>query len=436
MQRTLAFITLFAVAVVLVTAVSSWVTWRRVSHELEREFEQRVSRVAATAAREIGPGEIAEARRRDEGTAYLALQVQLVTLRSATGVANASIVDSSGVTVVDARDTEHAEGLPSDLDSLAPASLRRALRGAATVSPPFRRMGEVLRAGLAPVRDDEGRVPGVVVIEAAPSYLGVVGHLGRTLLLVALSTVLAVLVLGLLVVRGAWSAARLERRLSRAENLAAMGRLTATLAHEIKNPLAVIRGSAQRLGRLEPEAQRMADYVVEETDRLSGTVGRYLDFARGTPDAAGSTAGGDAAATLDATLALLEGELKARQVTLERLGRLEAAPVRLDNESLKQLYLNLILNALEAMPRGGRLAVGMDERASRIEIGIADDGEGIAPDVLRRLGSPFFTTRATGTGLGLFMARRLAESAGGELRIQSAVGHGTTCTVRLPRSRA
>jgi signal transduction histidine kinase len=293
----------------------------------------------------------------------------------------------------------------------------------------------LLRAGFAPVRDETGRVLGAVAVELSPAYLPVVARLGRTLLLIAVATMLAVLLLAAIVVRGAWSAARLERRLSRAQNLAAMGRLTATLAHEIKNPLAIIRGSAQRLGRLEPEARRMADFVVEETDRLSRTVARYLDFARGS-DVGGVAETGDAAVALDATLDLLEGELRAREVTLERTGRLETAPVALDEESLKQLYLNLILNALEAMPQGGHLAVRLAERAGRIEVGIADDGAGIPAGTLKRLGSPFFTTRATGSGLGLFLVQRLAESAGGELKIQSEVGRGTTCTVRFPMKRS
>ena len=298
--------------------------------------------------------------------------------------------------------------------------------------------GELLRAGFAPVRDGTGRVLGVVAVELAPAYLPVVSRLGRTLLLIAVATMLAVLLLAAIVVRSAWSAARLERRLSRAQNLAAMGRLTATLAHEIKNPLAIIRGSAQRLGRLEPEAARMAGFVVEETDRLSRTVARYLDFARGSaPDESpGAVEAGDAAAMLRATLDLLEGESQARRVALERVVPIEAAPVALDNESLKQLYLNLVLNALEAMPEGGRLTVGIVERAGRFEVSIADDGAGIPPDVLKRLGSPFFTTKATGSGLGLSLARRLAESVGGELRIQSAVGRGTTCIVRLPKRRS
>jgi signal transduction histidine kinase len=244
---------------------------------------------------------------------------------------------------------------------------------------------------------------------------------------------LAIGVLAALVVRAAHTSARLETRLSRAENLAAMGRLTATLAHEIKNPLAIIRGSAQRLGRLAPEAQRMADYVVEESDRLTATVGRYLQFARGDVAPAG---GGDAVGALDATLALLEGELHARRVTLARAGDgPAAAPVALDNESLKQVYLNLMLNALDAMTDGGTLTVTTTARGRAVEVAVADTGTGMTPEQVRRLGEPFHTTKAQGSGLGLFLTRRLVDSAGGALAIHSAPGRGTTVTVRLPLER-
>lgn len=437
MPRNLVVVALFVLAVALATAVSAWVAWRGVAGALESEFEQRVGRIAATAAHEIGAADFADARLRTEGGGYLALEVQLVTLRASTGVANAVLLDSAAVTVVDARESGRAEGRVSALDTLAGPALRRALAGTPSVSPPYGGPGGPLRAGFAPVLDSAGRVLGAVAVEAAPAYPPVVARLGRTLALIALVTALALLLLAAVIARANRAAARLERRLSRAENLAAMGRLTATLAHEIKNPLAVIRGSAQRLGRLEPEAARMAGFVVEEADRLSRTVARYLDFARGARggDPGPGEEAGDAVAALGATLDLLEGELRARQVVLRRTPAPAAAPVRLDNESLKQLYLNLILNALDAMPKGGTLTVETAEHPGRFEVVIADDGEGIPAATLRRLGSPFFTTKASGSGLGLFLARRLAATAGGDLRIRSEVGRGTTCVVRLPRRR-
>jgi signal transduction histidine kinase len=433
LQRTPAFILLFAVAMVLATAISTWLGYRGVRTALQSEFEHRLEHMAA--AQEVTPAHIADIQRlREDANSYLDVQAHLNTLLFATGVEDVVLIDTARVTLFDSR--FHAREFElSALDTLAGPGLTRALAGQAGVSAPFQRGGRVFRAGFAPVRDRGGRVAGVVAIEAEAAYIRVLLELGRTLRAIAAATLIAIGLLAALLIRGARAAARLERRLSRAENLAAMGRLTATLAHEIKNPLAIIRGSAERLGKLDPEAQRMSEFVIEESDRLSRTVARYLQFARGTSEAA-PDAPGDAALALEATLDLLEGEMKARGVALERPDAFPAAaPVALDNESLKQLYLNLMLNALEAMEHGGRLEVAAAERSGRIEVSLTDSGPGIPAEVLRRLGSPFFTTKATGSGLGLFLAQRLAQSAGGDLKITSVVGQGTTCTVRLPRRK-
>jgi len=313
-----------------------------------------------------------------------------------------------------------------------PGALAQALSGIPVLTHGYRLDGHELRAGLAPILDGR-HVVGVLAVESRVDYIAVLAGLRRTLLLAALLSALGITVLAVVTIRVAGSAARLERRLSRAENLAAMGRLTATLAHEIKNPLAIIRGSAERLGKLDAESRRWADSVVEEADRLTRTVGRYLQFARGEDSTTGD---GDAARALGETLDLLEGEFRSRRATLARPEPApEALPVRLDNESLKQVFLNLMLNALEAIGEGGRLAVTVGERQGRVAVSFTDDGPGIPPETLRQLGHPFMTTKARGTGLGLFLSRRLVQGAGGTLDIESEVGRGTICTVLLPRAR-
>ena len=183
----------------------------------------------------------------------------------------------------------------------------------------------------------------------------------------------------------------------------------------------------------EPEAQRMSEFVIDEVDRLTHTVGRYLSFARGeeTPGEAG-----DAGAALRATLDLLEGELRARSVTLAMNDAdLAAAEVALDSESLKQVYLNLILNAVEAMPGGGRITIERAERGGHVQFSIIDTGPGMNREMLEKIRQPFFTTQAQGSGLGLFLTRRLIQSAGGTLEIASEPGCGTTCTARFPKHR-
>jgi signal transduction histidine kinase len=416
----------------LATCALAWFSYRGVRGALEAEFERRLANVAAATASQISPEDIADARSMgEEGTGWANLQVQLEALRATTGLANASLFDSLRVTVYDCRGLEYQRET-TRLDTLARAGVEAALRGRPVVTRPFDLRGIAYRAGLAPVAGRAGGVAGVVAVEGRLEYLPVLERFGRGLLLTALVITLTLAVIVVLRIRMALASERLERRLSRAENLAAMGRLTATLAHEIKNPLAIIRGSAQRLGKLDPESQRMANFIVEETDRLTRTVARYLQFARAE---AGAPEGGDAAAALAATLDLLEGDCRERGVAVERGDLAAPAPVALDHESLKQVFLNLILNALEAMPAGGRLAAGRAERGGRIGFAIGDTGPGIAPDVQRKLGEPFFTTKATGSGLGLFLTRRLVQSSGGDLEVASEPGRGTTCTVWFPRRK-
>jgi len=415
-----------------VTGLLAWVAYTGVRNALDVEFGRRLETLAGTAASQVSTTDLRDAQLLGEdGSGYLAIEVMLEELRSSTGLVSAAALDSTGTAIYDTRGLEYHHE-PSPLDSLAHGALATALAGRTALTPIYRAAGIALRAGLAPIHG-AGRTAGVVVVESRVDYLAVLDELRRSILLVTLLSALGITVLALVIVRVVGSAARLERRLSRAENLAAMGRLTATLAHEIKNPLAIIRGSAERLGKLDPGAERWAHSVVEETDRLSRTVGRYLQFARGGDETTGA---GDAAQALTETLDLLEGEFRARRATLERPAAASASlPVRLDNESLKQVFLNLMLNALEAMGEGGRLAVTAAERRGGIEVRFADNGPGIPAETLKQLGNPFISTKARGSGLGLFLSRRLVRSAGGELDIESAVGRGTTCIVRLPRRK-
>jgi len=418
----------FAMLTGMVTVTTAFVAYRGQRGAFEREFARRLQQLAELAASQISPADLADARLLGpDGNGLLALQLD--ALRSATGLANVEVEDDSGRVVYDARAGFAAAGLLSPYDSLAHAAVARARSGASAALPPFRRGPDEVRAAVT-------RVPGapgvVLVAEDLPHWGPELARLRRDLSLLAAVSVLAVAALALLVMRATASQVSLERRLSRAQNLAAMGRMTATLAHEIKNPLAIIRGSARRLAKLEPEAKAMADSVVEEVDRLSETVNRYLQFARGDGGPTGADARGDAAATLAATLDLLEAEFRSRGCALEREGAFDPATVRLDDASLKQVWLNLVQNALEATLEPGRVRVSCARDGDAVRVVIADSGPGIPAEVLARAGEPFFTTRAQGTGLGLHLSRQLVKGAGGTLELASQAGAGTTVSVRLP----
>jgi signal transduction histidine kinase len=418
----------FAVAAVAVTVGTAFVAYRGVKSAFERESAQRLRQLAELSASQLSAADLADARELGSGgTGLLNLQAQLDALAAVSGLANVAVLDDSGRVVYDVRAGLEEPGGASGYDSLAHASLVRARAGESVALPAFRRAGRETRAAAVPVAG----LPGAVLVtESAPEWGGELARLRRDLGLLAAVSVLAIAALAGLVLRASASQLALERRLSRSENLAAMGRMTATLAHEIKNPLAIIRGSAKRLARLEPEAQAMADSVVEEVDRLSATVNRYLQFARGGTPGAGT--GGDALAALAATLDLLEDEARSRGLTLARAGEPGAAPVALDDASLKQVWLNLVQNAIEALAEGGRIEVAWSRGEHRVRVTVADDGPGVPAEVRARLGEPFNTTRAQGTGLGLYLSRQLVQGAGGSLELESGPGAGTRVTVELP----
>ncbi len=425
-SATLGFVALVAALIV----GTAFVAYHGVRGAFEREFAQRLEQLAELAAAQVSPADVADARQLgSDGTGLLALQLD--ALGRATGLANIAVLDDSGRVVYDVRDGFTRAGTTSVYDSLSHASLALARRGASVAFPPYRRAGSELRAVATAFTESPGLV---LVTEDAPRWAPELARLRRDLGLLAAVAVLAVAALAALVLRAMASQLTLERRLSRSENLAAMGRMTATLAHEIKNPLAIIRGSARRLGKLDPGAQRMAESVVEEVDRLSVTVNRYLQFARGGPGQAGSH--GDAAATLAATLDLLQGEFGARGCTLDREPGPAAARVPLDDGSLMQVWLNLVQNALQAIPDGGRVSAVCERQGGQVRVRVRDDGPGMPRDVLARLGEPFYTTRAQGTGLGLYLSRQLVQGAGGRLTVESSEGAGTTVTVELPALQA
>jgi signal transduction histidine kinase len=226
----------------------------------------------------------------------------------------------------------------------------------------------------------------------------------------------------------------LERRARMNERLAAAGALAAGLAHEIRNPL---NGASLHLSVLDralarspevPEAARDASAVLRaEIRRLGALVTDFLDVARPKPLARAPVDVNDVARSVQA---LLAPEAEARRVTLE----LEAFPfpatAQVDSERTKQVLVNLVRNALEAVKEGGHVAVRVRRLPHEVEVDVHDDGPGI-PDPTAPIFDAFFTTKDRGTGLGLSIVQRIVTDHGGEVSFASRPG-ATTFTVRLP----
>jgi two-component system, NtrC family, sensor kinase len=230
---------------------------------------------------------------------------------------------------------------------------------------------------------------------------------------------------------------RAQAQLIQTEKLSSLGKLAASIAHEINNPLAGILTVSKLLIRTieEPPEDRRAPFLLRhlrlvqrETERCTAIVRNLLGFARERPLTLGDV---DVNAALDEGLFLVASQTAVQNITIERaLG--EVPPVRADFGQIRQAFANLIINACDAMPGGGTLRVRSAVDGETVQVEIEDTGAGIPPEVLSKVLDPFFTTKEKGTGLGLSVVYGVVERHGGRLAIESEPGKGTTVTVRLP----
>jgi signal transduction histidine kinase len=232
-----------------------------------------------------------------------------------------------------------------------------------------------------------------------------------------------------------------EEQLRQNEKLSALGLLAAEVAHEIRNPLTVMKMLYHSLelnyAANDPRAKD-AEIMGEKMDHLNKIVEQVLDFARSTEPQLTPL---DVNELIDDLGLLVRHKLKNQNVELQRRADDKLPRVMADATQLEQAFLNLTLNAVEAMPRGGTLTITTkavrlprgNHAPTHVSIEFKDTGEGMTPEVRHRaLGSLLSTTKAKGTGLGLAIVRRVVETHRGKLRIKSAPGLGTTISITLP----
>lgn len=235
---------------------------------------------------------------------------------------------------------------------------------------------------------------------------------------------------------------QIYERMKERDRLAALGQMAAGLAHEIRNPLGSIKGAAQYLQPVEGQkaddsTREFLDIIVEEVDRLNKIVSQFLDYAR---PYRGDQSPLDLNDVVRKTINLIEKERSGSRVEIVMNLLDGLPPVRADAQQLRQVFLNLTINAFDAMAQGGRLQVSTSLRRSTrrgasaafLEIRFRDDGIGIPPADQRNLFIPFFTTKEKGTGLGLPISQRIIENHGGTIEVRSQPGSGSTFTVLLP----
>lgn len=227
---------------------------------------------------------------------------------------------------------------------------------------------------------------------------------------------------------------RLEEQLRLKDRMAAVGELSAGIAHEIRNPLAAIAGSVQVLKkseRLSPQEQRLMSIILKESDRLNKSIQDFLQFVRPSERRAIEF---DVVASLSETLDLLSNSLElGTEHTIERALDPPRYMIVGDPDQIRQVFWNVARNAIQAMPRGGTLRVSISVDNDGVRIEFADSGRGMNDLEQRALFQPFRTNFPTGTGLGMAISFRIVQEHGGKIEVDSAPDRGTAIALTIPR---
>jgi len=419
---------LFLLFVIALFNVAGWFLYRRAASYLDGQLGEKLEAIAATAALSLSPDLVESAQ---EPGAALLLGDAIGRIQQENELETVHLFDLQGRTL--ASTSRLSDYLAEDpAPSLDHEAWVLATSGLASASVLYQVDEFYLKSGYAPVTDLSGEVLAVVAAEASAGYFSVLKQFKRSMIALGGISFLFLAAAGLLFFKLNDSLARAEMAIMRADALATLGRMAAHMAHEIRNPLGIIRGAVQRLqssSSVKEQDRELLGFLPEEVDRLDQIVTRYLRFARVEPL---QPAMEDPGELVNETLSMAQRELAEGGVTVD-LSVAPAIPaIPMDAQRIKQALLNLLLNAAQAMPDGGRIDVRISAEKKWVRIAVSDTGRGIPRGDRKMIFEPFFTTRERGSGLGLALVAKVVEEHKGRIEVSSEPEKGATFVLSLP----
>ena len=415
---------IFLAAFSAVLVLSNLALYRRARSHLDSQLGERLRAIATAVAHEV------EDTRPDSltaGTLDPRLYDQMLVARDDHQLSNIVIVSAAGNTAIDlAGYTEPGDDNPYLELDVAAVALARA--GVPAYTNLYRTGDVYLKSAYAPIHSTTGEIIGIAGVEAGASFFAQLRELRDLIVLISLGNASVVILLGFLFYRRARSLERAREAMIEQDNLATLGRMVATIAHEIRNPLSIIRASAERVRRRHAVDDEALTYIVDEVDGLDRVLTGYLQFAKSQP---AEFVPLEAGKILRRALVAIEAQAAAKRIRVQ-VEDADGVVLRCDERRVRQAVLNVLLNALEVTPEGGTIAVGLERGAGHVTISIADSGPGIDPAILKDVTRPFFTTRVDGSGLGLTVVESVMEEHGGSLRIERAPGGGARVVLAFP----
>ena len=416
---------LFLVLTLVVINVSNWFVLSRVTASVDDELGLRLATVASTAVTTATRELLLEPDVAHD--AFVRRTLEEIARRH--DLEDVFLVDPDGLLLFALDGSEPGERQPFlDLDFVA---FTKAAAGVPSWSSTRELSGAALKAGYAPVEDWDGSVRAVLGVTAGGGFSARVPALRRTLVLASAISAALVALLGAVFFGMTRRLARTEAALTKSETLSAMGIMAAGVAHEVRNPLAIIAGSADRLKKkyAPPEGDALFDFIPEEVGRLNGIVEGYLRFARDEPLRFAEC---DLASLAERTARLVADEFGDRGIDVRTSPSQGPVPTHLDVQRMQQVLLNLLLNSAQAIGENGTITIEVARDGASAVLRVDDTGTGFGAAALKGAFQPFYTTKEQGSGLGLSVAKRIVEGHGGSITLGNRPEGGARVSLEIP----
>ncbi len=425
------------VVVLLAFYSGSWFFLNRLSRTLDEELENRLSAIAGLVARQVQTTAFPDlVSGGQSSTAKSYIDPLIDNLPSEVNVQNIFLIDRRFQTLKSNQDIfspgEEISYLIGDS-----SEVRRAWAGEVTSSPVDTLAGIRFKAAYAPVRDSRGAIVCLVVVEASADFLNLLQPAKRQLVVGGIVGAGVVILFVFFLYKTLLDFLRTQENLRRSERLATMGQMAATVAHEIRNPLGIIKSTAYVLRqRYEQPSQpdELFEFIPAEVNRLNRLVNDFLSLTR---DRLLALSQSDLVKTVEKALTMVRSDEQANGIALNFNRAMPSLPMRYDEEVITQVLLNLLLNAVQAMEGKGAVEVCLQEENEKgkqlAHLVVQDNGPGLPADP-EKIFEPFFTTKTRGSGLGLAVCKQLVEKHGGRIAAESEKGKGTTVHVWLPKT--
>ncbi len=417
-----------ALLVVIFLAVN-WYYYRLTRAILNEDFTRRLETLAALVSLDLGamdwePDLI-------YSSAPDTLLARLRELSTEHSLSNILLVREDGITLLALQPDLFPPGELYPHWSMDYRAIIEALEGVPSATELYRAPdGTYMKAGYAPMPLYAAAAGAVATVEASANFLAGLEDLRIVLIAVTAVSIVGIALFTWFVLKATGSLVRARESLMKSETLASMGRMAAGIAHEIRNPLFIIRSSAERLKEANPEqAGEIDNFILEEVDRLNTILTDYLLFAR---DGEARRDAIDLVSALRRSVRLMRESIESAGIELTEHYDVTEAPFHGEEKKLQQVFLNILLNAEQSTPEGGTITVTLIRRDARYRITFVDTGSGVSPKELDKIFEPFYTTKPTGSGLGLAIVKRVVEDHGGDVTVTSRPETGTSVTVTFP----